>query len=336
MAKRGRPKNPNSQRSLLEKKKEAEQLALEAEAKAEQLAAELAEKERLLAEREAKLAEAAREQAEKEAQQQAELDKIKAKLSATILETDTEPEQEPIQEVDEEDFESLEALLNKIPTAEKNPTPEPSAMHIEMDPDGDFDEDFEDDFEEEYEADDEEPEIIQKSTQKGKVKAVIPPKEMADIFVNGFDGILQWAAPFSYQKLAFSRDEMRRFREIQQMGKIDRKKEIIFEESDYDLFARMDDFLDYKKTVPLTEKEIRSLKIPLEVMLEEKGGDIPPGLALVYAATAIALPRFAPQTGFLIAKQFSKLNTNQDETESKPEREGVRTATSDNGDQTAD
>ena len=29
MAKRGRPKNPNSQRSLLEKKKEAEQLALD-------------------------------------------------------------------------------------------------------------------------------------------------------------------------------------------------------------------------------------------------------------------------------------------------------------------
>ena len=329
MAKRGRPKDPNSQRSLLEKKNEAERMALEAQAETERLAAELAEKEQKFAEMEATLLatqeRAAQEQAEKQEQQQQRLDEIEAKLKATILEDDEENENDPnIYEVQDEESMNLKDLLNEIATTERNAAPELITNIVKNDMDGDFGDDFED-----AEI---EPEIIQKSEQKGKVKAVIPPKEMADILVNGFDSILQWAAPFSYQKMAFSSDEMRRFREIQQMGKMNKKKEVVLEDSDYDLFARMDEFLDYKKTIPLTEAEKQSLKIPLEVMLQEKGGDIPPGWALVYAATAIALPRFAPHTVFLITKQFSRFN-NQNEKE--PNSSKVHTEPSDNGDQTA-
>lgn len=281
--KKGRPKEPNSQRSLMEKRKEAELLAKEQAERAAQLAKELEENQKKY---EARIAElesqqaaiaAAKEQAERELSEKIE-------------------EETPMALSDEEQNDLLE-ILNGALTKEKNPQVEAKEEPkvVESDFDGDF---------EEAEA---EPEIIKESSQEGKVFVGIPPKEFAGIIIDGLDVFMQYTAPLSYQKIAFSTEEMKRLRGIQQQAKIKSKKELVLEDDDYDLLARMEEFMEYKKTVELSDAEKKSLRIPLEVMLKQKGGgDLPPGWAFAYAATMVALPRFAPHISIVLAKQFSK------------------------------
>lgn len=307
-----RPKNPNSQRTLTEKKREAERKAKEQAEYAAQIEAELKAKQASESELEKRLAEMeaimAREKEKAEAEKQ-RMEMLLAEAEAKrieMLEADPEIESKGEGMNDEEEPELL-ALLNNTLTKEKHP----EQSHEEKKPEAtesalaesDFAEfDFDGDF-------DEQPEIIKESETPGKVFAGIPPDEFSDMLVDGFDGLMQWFAPHSYKQMAFSKGEMKRLREIQQQAKVKSKKELVLENDDYDLLGRMEEFLEYQKTVPLTAREKKSLKIPLKVMLQQKGGDIPPGWALVYAATTIALPRFAPHTAILLAKQFSKYQT---------------------------
>jgi hypothetical protein len=314
----GRPKNPNSQRSLMEKRREAEQKAkLEAERVAK-YEAELKEHEAKAREMESKLAELEAEKAELEADKAQELDQLKAELEAAKeaqlhqhYEDHSATEEIAEDSISQEDMELL-SILNDAVTKEKNPQSEiPENTEIQF-----AASDFEGDFEPEPDA----PEIIRESEIPGKVFAGIPPKEFADFLVNGFDGLLQWAAPMSYKKMAFSKEDLKRLREIQQQAKVKSKKELVLDDEDYDLMGRMEEFLEYKDTIPLSDKEKKSLRLPLEIMLQEKGGDIPPGWALVYAATTIAIPRFSPHAAIMLAKQFSKyqspLNNDSNESES--------------------
>lgn len=313
--KKGRPKNPLSQRSLIEQRKEAERLAKEQEARAKSFAAELSQKEAKQQELEARLAEIEQrakqeaEQREKEfaarleamEREKEELSRYQEKQAEAEEQAEAEDE-EP--EMSEDEKESLLGILNGALTKEKNPQTAQTAIEQQAEKKT-VENDFEGDFEPAIQED-EEPQIIKESATPGKVFAGIPPKQFASILVEGFDMMLKWGAPLSYKQLAFTKEEMQRLRTIQQHAKMKPKKEQVYNDNDYDLFARMDEFLEYQKTVPLSEEEKKSLRIPLEVMLQEKGGDLPPGWALAYAATTIALPRFAPHTAILIAKQFSK------------------------------
>ena len=330
MAKKsGRPKNPNSQRSLLETKNEEERLAPEPQAKTEQLAAELAEKERLLAEKEAKLAEAQeraeREAAEKEAKREQEAAEKEAKVAEEWkqiqdrLEAE-EQEDDPIEEIEIKQEEKKEAadadfllsMLNNNLTKEKHPEQannEAELTNIINDDDGDFADDF--DIPEPV------PEII-KETPDG-LEYRIPPSETADMVVTGIDILLKYIGPYTYKKAMFSKDEIKRMTVLSQQAKLKPKSEMVYEDSDYEIVQKLDDFLEYKEeTVPLSAEEIKMLKAPLKAIFKDKGGQISPAAGLMYAATMIALPRFAPQGGEMLQKLFTKfLNNDGEESETE-------------------
>lgn len=322
MARRGRPKNPNSQRSLLEKKKKAEQLALEAEAKAEQLAAVLAEKERLLAEKEAKLAEAQeraeREAAEREAKLAEEWKQIQERLEAEAKEQEDDPIEEmevinPEEKKEAADADFLLGMLNDNLTKEKHPEQannESELTKMINDEDGDF----ADDFDEPEPV----PEII-KETPDG-LEYRIPAGETADMVITGIDVLLKYIGPYTYKKAMFSKDEIKRMTILSQQAKLKPKSEMVYEDSDYEIVQKLDDFLEYKEEiVPLNAEEIKMLKAPLKAIFKDKGGQISPTAGLMYAATMIALPRFAPQGGEMLQKLFSKLLNITDESESETE-----------------
>lgn len=337
--------DPNSKRSIQKREREAKK-------KAKELAALLVQQEatakELAEEQAARIAELERQAA----QLQEEKEFVQEEEGKAV-----EPEQKKETTAPEVDENDLMSLVNDAITKEKKvvtDTEEAKGLTVDNDFDGDFDppeegkdddlkyilnqvptkhkekksktnskEDFEkykEDFYAPEELEKEAPEIIKESKQAGKVKAVIPPNEMADIFIEGLDGLLQYGGPIAYGKLAFSKEERKRLRRIAHNAS-GKKKEVVYTDEDLELLDRFEEMEKYNDNLPLTAKEKKSLKVPLKVLLQDRGGDIPPGWALAYAATMTALPRIAPLLALQISKHFQKIQIEEDNEQESDEAE---------------
>lgn len=62
-------------------------------------------------------------------------------------------------------------------------------------------------------------------------------------------------------------------------------KEIVLDDYDLELLECLEEFEEYKEGVPLSKDEKKNFKTPLEILLRNRGGDLPAGWALAYAAS---------------------------------------------------
>lgn len=215
-----------------------------------------------------------------------------------------------------EDVVNLNDVLNQHKSPEKKPTVQETVVDNQ-------------DFEPEDSGD--RIEIDIKETAKGieltesanpeKVRAKIPPEKLADTFITGMDVFNMFTAPRLYEKSFFQHytgTELHAFKQLgAKLERAERKKgKVTFEisEEEEEFLKDVQDFEDYKKRVPMTPEEKKMLKTPLVVLLQEKGADISPGWALIFAVIMMMLPRYSPMAMKGIGHKFfnkqSKTQTN--------------------------
>lgn len=343
--KRGRKVNPNSKRQIELRKREAKRKAKELEAK---LQAEKAEKEAL-----EKEMEALKQQALEAEKLKAELEQAKMKEKEPIKEqpiedhssikeeetkaaSDLEKELAAIldeakegtekKEVNDQNVDDLMRMLNEQVTDEKNPAGSDFEQGDELDEDGDF----EDDFDEGFNDHNTEPENellkggpdLEANIEGENVRVTLDADDFSHVLIDGLDGLMQYAGPIAYKKTAFSKEDRKRLRKLAQSAR-SKKEEIVLDDYDLELLERFDVFEEYKESLPFTEKEKKNLLAPLKIILQNRGGDLPPGWALVYAATMAMLPRISPILAQQITKQFSHpIETeNNEEEKHSPEQD---------------
>jgi hypothetical protein len=208
--KRGRKVNPNSQRQLNLKRKEAEQKAKELNAK---LQAEQEEKEAMLErlkvleqqaleteELKAKLkaeeelrAQINEDQSSKLEQETSAASDLEKELAAILAEANQGTE---LEEPEVHNSDDLMSMLNEQATDEKNPAGSDFEEEFELDEDGDFEDDFEEGFSyhnsKENELIEEGPDL-QANVEAENVRVTLDADDFADIVVDGFDALMQYA-----------------------------------------------------------------------------------------------------------------------------------------------
>jgi hypothetical protein len=283
-----RPKNPNSQRSIKERQK-AEKLRLQQLAERE---AQIQQQQQELA---AKQAELEAQQAQREAQQ------------ARIVEIDDDPEEEIDSWGEDYDEEEIDELLEYEPEPEltdtddvindlasllnepthNSPDAEPTA-EIPSEPVQPNSSDF---------TEPAQPEAPQFTTTADgeNTKTGIPPQYVADLVCLAMNKANQILGTMAYRKHFFSRDEFYRAKYVYEKYKMDwlTKKEIKTSEAEQLLILKYTDFLEWEKSLPLTQEEEKTLRVPLEQMAIGSYITSSPTSAFLFAVVLMMAARYA-------------------------------------------
>jgi hypothetical protein len=105
----------------------------------------------------------------------------------------------------------------------------------------------------------------------------------------GLDGMYQNAV-FEKEELAILKAMARRQRKNDAAG----IKVYEIEDTEADVMAKYETYLDWKEKLPMSEEEKQLLAVPLEQIIAEMSFEVSPVQGLLLAAGIIALPRFVP------------------------------------------
>jgi len=127
-----------------------------------------------------------------------------------------------------------------------------------------------------------------------KVKPRLSEKEYeqsAEMTIMLFDGIQTLTLPYLYQKSIFTRDEIKKLKELNERYK---KPEVDLSEEDQKLLDKYHDYKELSDNVPFTEQEIDLLKNPLAKVYSKYNVHVGPEFLLLGAIATVMGPRLLP------------------------------------------